>query len=84
VVPSFADQFFWADRVRRSGIGLVSRVDASSEDLGRQLRAVVGEGFVHRAAALAAGMRTEDGTRVAAEMLERLEASPGLPPRHRA
>ncbi len=81
LVPSFADQFFWADRVRRSGIGLVSRVDASFDDLSRQLRTVVGEEFTHRAVALAAGMRTEDGTGVATELLERIEASQDLPPR---
>ncbi len=77
VVPSFADQFFWADRVDRFGIGLSSRPDSSSADIGRQLQTVVGQGYVDRAAALAVRMRNERGNVVAAEVLEELVATAG-------
>ncbi|XXS94178.1 glycosyltransferase [Sorangium sp. So ce362] len=74
IVPMFADQPYWASRVRALGIGTsVARGALSAESLLAALGGALDQGVVARAAALA-GAVAVDGTAVAADLIERASA----------
>ncbi|XXX56145.1 glycosyltransferase [Sorangium sp. So ce124] len=74
IVPMFADQPYWASRVRALGIGTsVARGALSAEALLAALEGALDHGVAARAAA-SAGAVTVDGTAVAADLVERASA----------
>jgi len=74
IVPMFADQPYWASRVRALGIGTsVARGAPSAESLLPALRDALDHGVADRAAAIA-GTVAVDGTAVAADLIERASA----------
>ncbi|MEV0194560.1 glycosyltransferase [Kitasatospora purpeofusca] len=69
VVPQMVDQPYWAGRVAELGIGAVHDTAVpTAESVAGALRAVLAPGTRERAAAVAAGIRT-DGAEVAARLL---------------
>jgi UDP:flavonoid glycosyltransferase YjiC (YdhE family) len=79
VVPFILDQFFWANRVARLGVGppAVPYSRLSAQRLARAIAGAVGEpGIRERAAALGARIRAEDGVGKAVGTIERLIAVP--------
>jgi sterol 3beta-glucosyltransferase len=75
VVPFFADQPFWADRVRKLGVGPtpISRKRLTADNLADAIREAVGsEDIRARAAALGERIRDEDGVANAVEALGEL------------
>ncbi|WP_437684262.1 glycosyltransferase [Sorangium sp. So ce131] len=74
IVPMFADQPYWASRVRALGIGTsVARAALSAESLAAALGGALDQGVAARAAAIA-GTVAVDGTAVAADLIERASA----------
>jgi sterol 3beta-glucosyltransferase len=73
VMPSFFDQFFWAERVRATGVGPAPlpvarlRPDRLAVALSRALE----PGVRARSSALAERLRSEEGASAAAEILLR-------------
>jgi UDP:flavonoid glycosyltransferase YjiC (YdhE family) len=64
IVPFFADQHFWAWRVRELGVGpkAISRKKLSAERLATAINEVLGDKKMKtRAAALGRAIRSEDG-----------------------
>ncbi|AUX19710.1 glycosyl transferase [Sorangium cellulosum] len=74
IVPMFADQPYWASRVRALGIGAsVPRRALSAESLRAALGDALEPGVAARAAAIA-GAVAVNGTAVAADLIERASA----------
>lgn len=72
VVPSWADQFFWADRVRALGTGPdpVPRNRLDADRLSQALGAAVDERYREAASRLGERIAAEDGTADAVRVLE--------------
>ncbi len=73
VVPFFADQPFWGDRVHALGVGPrpIPRKELTAERLAAAIRQAAGaEGLRARAAALGARIRAEDGVGQAVRVVE--------------
>ncbi|WP_437580086.1 glycosyltransferase [Sorangium sp. So ce887] len=74
IVPMFSDQLYWAWRVRALGIGTsMARGALNAASLLAALKGALDQGVAARAGALA-GTVAEDGTAVAAELIERAAA----------
>ncbi|MDI1446015.1 glycosyltransferase [Polyangium sp. 6x1] len=74
IVPMFADQPYWASRVRALGIGAsVARGALHAESLLPALQAALARGVAARAAEIA-GRVAADGAAVAADLVERSSA----------
>ncbi|XXX80677.1 glycosyltransferase [Sorangium sp. So ce134] len=74
IVPMFADQPYWASRVRALGIGTsVARGALSAESLRAALGDALDQGVAARAAAIA-GSVAADGAAAAADLIERAAA----------
>jgi UDP:flavonoid glycosyltransferase YjiC (YdhE family) len=85
VVPAFADQPFWASRIRDLGVGPppIRRKELSVERLADAIRtAVTDDGMRDRAAELGVRIRAEDGVARAIEAFERGVAGAAERPRH--
>ena len=79
LIPFFADQHFWADRVRRLGVGPtpIPRPRLTSAALANaMLRAVSDTPMQARAAALGRHIRAEDGAQRAAAVVDAYIAAP--------
>ena len=77
LIPFFADQHFWADRVRRLGVGPapIPRPRLTAATLANAIqRATDDDAMQARAAALAAQIRAEGGTQRAAAVIDALAA----------
>jgi UDP:flavonoid glycosyltransferase YjiC (YdhE family) len=64
VCPAYGDQFFWAERVKRLGVGVAGPplIRLSEEGLGAALAGVLGDSAIaSRAAAIGERLRGEDG-----------------------
>jgi sterol 3beta-glucosyltransferase len=75
VVPFFADQPFWADRVRKLGVGPtpISRKRLTAEKLSEAILEAVGsEDIRARASSIGERIRDEDGVANAVEALGEL------------
>jgi sterol 3beta-glucosyltransferase/vancomycin aglycone glucosyltransferase len=75
VVPHVADQFFWADELRRIGVTVkpVSRRALSADRLADRIRATRSNaGLQQRARELATTIRAENGVERAADLIEAL------------
>lgn len=80
VVPLFADQPFWGERVRALGVGPapIMRPALTIDRLARALDAALGDAAMReRAARLGLLLQAEDGVRAAVEIVERM---PGIAP----
>jgi sterol 3beta-glucosyltransferase len=76
VVPSFADQFFWGERVAELGVGVnVPRRKLNSESLTGAIAVTADAAMRCRAADLGAGLRAENGVRRAVDELSGLIGS---------
>lgn len=71
VVPFAGDQFFWAERVRRAGIGTVAGPAASldGDRLRSAIEAAATPAMRQRALTVGQAMREEDGVRNAVDLL---------------
>lgn len=79
VIPSWADQFFWGERVRALGVGPdpIPRSRIEVDSLTTTLRAVASERYRVVATRLGRRVASEDGVADAARLLEqRLERAP--------
>jgi UDP:flavonoid glycosyltransferase YjiC (YdhE family) len=75
VVPSFADQFFWGQRVRSLGVGMnLPRRELSVSALTGAIEATREPDLRQRAAELGKRLADEDGVSRAAEELSRILA----------
>jgi UDP:flavonoid glycosyltransferase YjiC (YdhE family) len=74
VVPHMADQLFWGERIEALGVGprAIPREKLTAASLAAAIRAAVSnEGMRHRAAALGAKIRAEDGVSEAVALIEK-------------
>ena len=81
LIPFFADQHFWAEHVRRLGVGPapIPRKRLMPAVLASALRqAVEDAGIRARAAPLGQQIRAEDGARQAAAVIDALVATPAI------
>ncbi|MDR2178446.1 MAG: glycosyltransferase [Treponema sp.] len=79
VFPLIIDQFYWAYRTRKLGLGPgganIGRI--SKEELGKKVRDLMTSQFYReKAASLGALVRAEDGVRAARERIESLKRAP--------
>jgi sterol 3beta-glucosyltransferase/vancomycin aglycone glucosyltransferase len=73
VVPHVADQYFWADELRRIGVALkpVSRRPLSAKTLGDRIRETIGNAALRiRAQELGAKVGSENGVERAVDLIE--------------
>ena len=78
ICPFFGDQPFWAEVVRRTGLGPapVPQKRLTAERLAAAIAAALSPEIAARAAAIAERMASEDGTARAVELIERTHAPP--------
>jgi UDP:flavonoid glycosyltransferase YjiC (YdhE family) len=73
VVPSFADQFFWGERVEALGVGVnLPRRKLTVESLAGAIAATKDDNVCRRATELGERLRAEDGVEHAIEELSRI------------
>jgi len=72
-VPAAADTFFWADAARSAGIAPAWRslAQSTARSVVAAARDASSHTYADRARELADRMRTEDGARIAAELIHR-------------
>ena len=82
VVPHVADQFFWADELRRIGVAVkpVLRRSLSAEALADRIRTTLSTPGLHeRARELATRIRGENGVERAADLIEGQQSTISVP-----
>ena len=76
VVPSFADQFFWGERVEALGVGVnLPRRNLTQDTLIEAMKVTTDAGIERRAARLGEQLRTEHGVDRAVARLDSLLGS---------